>query len=145
MKYQRWKKLFIATFYLRTENLLYISVFKYNVFCIDGRISVRINLPLFSTVVPSNILDGTMVENKGKLILTRSLLSGLDVSWCMRNLSWRCCTQMSAKRRAEEISAIDYTYHSRTTEMYTKPVVKVLINGKFTVGKPLQYEANWLR
>ena len=33
----------------------------------------KINLPLFSTVVPSNILDildGTTVENKGKLILT---------------------------------------------------------------------------
>ena len=34
--------------------------------------SFRINLPLFSTVVPSNIhiFDGTTVENKGKLILT---------------------------------------------------------------------------
>ena len=31
---------------------------------------IIINLPLFSTVVPSNILDGTTVENKGKLILT---------------------------------------------------------------------------
>ena len=30
---------------------------------------VRINLPLFSTVVPSSILYYT-VENKGKLILT---------------------------------------------------------------------------
>ena len=32
---------------------------------------IRINLPLFYTVVPSSpILDGTTVENKGKLILT---------------------------------------------------------------------------
>ena len=36
----------------------------------DNRDLVRINLPLFSTIVPSNILDGTTVENKGKLILT---------------------------------------------------------------------------
>ena len=35
-------------------------------------LTIRINLPLFSTVVPSNIniLDGTTVENKGKVILT---------------------------------------------------------------------------
>ena len=32
-------------------------------------VSVRINLPLFSTVVPA-IIAGTTVENKGKLILT---------------------------------------------------------------------------
>ena len=32
------------------------------------QIEVRINLPLFSTVVPAVI--GTTVENKGKLILT---------------------------------------------------------------------------
>ena len=32
--------------------------------------SVRINLPLFSTVVPAIIIAGTTVENKGKLILT---------------------------------------------------------------------------
>ena len=36
-----------------------------------GRLQVRINLPLFFTVVPSNIiLDGATVENKGKLIIT---------------------------------------------------------------------------
>ena len=69
-------------------------------FCTDGKISVTINLPLFSTVVPSiicmllscrpfednvdnvvittkglqdrntHIIDGTTVKNKGKLILT---------------------------------------------------------------------------
>ena len=33
------------------------------------RMTVRINLPLFSTVIPSSI-DGTTVENKGKLIIT---------------------------------------------------------------------------
>ena len=56
-------------------------------FCTDGKISVRINLPLFSTVFPSNsccfcpvglslptgqkqkLSDGKTVENKGKLIL----------------------------------------------------------------------------
>ena len=32
-----------------------INTFKYHVFCTDGKISVRINLPLFSTVVPSII------------------------------------------------------------------------------------------
>ena len=39
--------------------------------------NVRINLPLFSTVVPAiiliiyiNVIAGTTVENKGKLILT---------------------------------------------------------------------------
>ena len=77
-------------------------------FCTDGKISVRINLPLFSTVVPFNIcmflscrpfvaittfstglvgvevtfevqdrhihiLNGTTVENKGKLISTPSV------------------------------------------------------------------------
>ena len=31
--------------------------FKYHVFCTDGKISVRINLPLFSTVVPSSRWD----------------------------------------------------------------------------------------
>ena len=41
----------------------------------------RINLPLFSTVVPSIIcmyylIDGTTVENKGKLILTEIFPSG---------------------------------------------------------------------
>ena len=68
------------------------DTFKYHVFCTDGKISVRINLPLFSTVVPSiicmflscnvvittkglqdrniHILDATTMENKGKLILT---------------------------------------------------------------------------
>ena len=36
------------------------------------QVLVRINLPLFSTIVPSSIIviDGTTVENKGKLILT---------------------------------------------------------------------------
>ena len=45
-----------------------INTFKYHVFFTDGKISVRINLPLFSTVVPSIIIiiDGTTVENKGK-------------------------------------------------------------------------------
>ena len=72
-----------------------INTKSYHVFCTDGKILVRINLPFFSTVVPSsevtstptkpvdnvvittkglqdrniNILDGTTVENKGKLIL----------------------------------------------------------------------------
>ena len=35
--------------------ILNFNTFKYHVFCTDGKISVRINLPLFSTVVPSNI------------------------------------------------------------------------------------------
>ena len=34
--------------------------------------NVRMNLPLFSTVVPAIILAGTTVENKGKLILTKT-------------------------------------------------------------------------
>ena len=50
-----------------------INTKKYHVFAPMG-ISVRINLPLFSTVVPAIILyyiiAGTTVENKGKLILT---------------------------------------------------------------------------
>ena len=33
----------------------YTNTFKYHVFCTDGKISVRINLPLFSTVVPAII------------------------------------------------------------------------------------------
>ena len=79
-----------------------VNTKKISCFCTDGKISVRINLPLFSTVVPAsifmflscrpfvatrpvdnvviatrglqdrniNILAGTTVENKGKLILT---------------------------------------------------------------------------
>ena len=35
--------------------MLNINTFKYHVFCTDGKISVRINLPLFSIVVPSII------------------------------------------------------------------------------------------
>ena len=41
---------------------------------------VRINLPLFSTVVPArniNIIAGTMVENKGKLILKVNCIYGV--------------------------------------------------------------------
>ena len=87
-------------------------ILKKSCFCTDGKISVRINLPLFSTVLPSsifmflscrpfvvittltglvgvevtsvswpkglqdrniNILAGTTVENKGKLILTEHI------------------------------------------------------------------------
>ena len=63
-------------------------------FCTDGKISVRINLPLFSTVVPVDdvvittkglkdrnihIIDGTTVGNKGKLILLEKLLE----SWVL--------------------------------------------------------------
>ena len=33
------------------EETLYFTTFKNHVFCTDGKISVRINLPLFSTVV----------------------------------------------------------------------------------------------
>ena len=42
-------------------------------FATDGKISIRINLPLFSTVLPSKqqLLDGRTVENKGKLIPIR--------------------------------------------------------------------------
>ena len=32
-----------------------VEILKISFFCTDGKISVRINLPLFSTVVPSNI------------------------------------------------------------------------------------------
>ena len=43
--------------------------------------NVRINLPLFSTVVPAIITVGTTVENKGKLILTEifPLVQKLDI------------------------------------------------------------------
>ena len=34
-----------------------ISILLNIMFCTDGKISVRINLPLFSTVVPSNRLN----------------------------------------------------------------------------------------
>ena len=34
---------------------LIVDTKKYHVFCTDGKISVRINLPLFSTVVPAII------------------------------------------------------------------------------------------
>ena len=56
-----------------------INTFKYHVFAPIGRFSGRINLPLFSSVLPSNsrlflsgnnlLLDGWTLENKGKLIL----------------------------------------------------------------------------
>ena len=53
---------------------LYSSTFKNSVYFLLLKI-LGVNLPLFSTVVASsifmfNILDGTTVENKGKLILT---------------------------------------------------------------------------
>ena len=47
-----------------------INTKKMSCFCTDGKISVRINLPLFSTVVTAIIIAGTTVENKGKLIIT---------------------------------------------------------------------------
>ena len=36
----------------------------------NSNVNKRINLPLFSTVVPAIIIAGMMVENKGKLIIT---------------------------------------------------------------------------
>ena len=59
---------------LSARHLLYLGYLllntkKISCFCTDGKISVRINLPLFSSVVPAIIIAGTTVENKGKLIL----------------------------------------------------------------------------
>ena len=42
---------------MKSKNLVayYIPYYKISCFCIDEKISVRINLPLFSTVVPASI------------------------------------------------------------------------------------------
>ena len=105
----------VSTF--QRGHIKHLSLFLISCFCIDGKISVRINLPLFSIIVPASIckflscrpfvvittlstglvgvtstptrpvgnvvittkglqdrnlhiLAGTMVENKGKLILS---------------------------------------------------------------------------
>ena len=66
-----------------TTQTSYFNTKKISCFCTDGKISVRINLPLFSTIVPSSIyihiLDGTTVENKGKLILPTSSLHFISI------------------------------------------------------------------
>ena len=53
-----------------TIDVKVLNTKKISCFCTDGKISVRINLPLFSTVDPSSIfmLDATTVENKGKKV-----------------------------------------------------------------------------
>ena len=52
-------------------------------FCTDGKISARINLPLFFTTV----------ENKGKLILTQKL----SFNGVKRTLSWRALGWVTEK------------------------------------------------
>ena len=59
-------------------------------FCADGKILVRINLPLFSTVVPS----GTTVENKDTLIL--------NVSCCL--LGQLLISQDESTKKAKKVS-----------------------------------------
>ena len=62
----------------------YINTFKCHVFCTDGKISVRINLPLFSTVVPSIIC---MFLSGRPFVVITTLSTGLvgvevtSVSW----------------------------------------------------------------
>ena len=70
--------IFMKMFKAFSDKHHFCKYYKISCFCTDGKISVRINLPLFSTVVPAIIfvfilylcLAGTTVENKGKLIIS---------------------------------------------------------------------------
>ena len=44
--------------------LLGINTKKISCFCTDGKISVRINLPLFSTVVPASVTEVTSTPTR---------------------------------------------------------------------------------
>ena len=63
-------------------------------------------------------------QGRGDALLynTRSLLTDCS-SDCQKDHSWRCHTQMEAKRRAEENSAIDHGHQARSSEFYTMPAV----------------------
>ena len=68
-------------------------------------VSVRINLPLFSTVVPSNIyyiLDETTVENKGKLILC---------VWSLTRKKSRPTDKDGSRMYPEEGTSLRYFYN----------------------------------
>ena len=81
-------------------------------FCTDGKISVRINLLSFSTVLPSNscynnkrptgqkqqMFNGRTVENKGKLILSVAYSSQVKNNV---KLKWQG-TKYSLKRDANQ-------------------------------------------
>ena len=52
-----------------------ISTFKYHVFCIGGKIAVKINLPIFSTVFPSN----SLMERRWKIKVKYVLVQGIGL------------------------------------------------------------------
>ena len=79
----------------RLPNKIYITNLNILIscFCTDGKISVRINLPLFSTVVPSNIcmflscwpfvvittVDNVVITTKGLQDRNIHILDGMTV------------------------------------------------------------------
>ena len=77
----KFKRLVTINLHLPISHSLYLTIFFWYPVHMYLMPSIRINLPLFSTVLPSNsycfcpvgqkqqLFDGRTVENKGKLIL----------------------------------------------------------------------------
>ena len=72
-----------------------------------------------------NSLSGAIAAKTREI--TRTLLTACP-SDCQRDYSWRCRTQMAAKGRAEENSALDRGHLARTTEFYKIRVCNIKNN-----------------